>query len=252
MPVDTYRDEKPLNADEEHTFVRFLDIAGHDLRNPIAVLKSHVQLIQRRLNREGGREEDLRDLSRMSYQIERLNVGLDTFLEAARISQGQFVLVPDTCDLGVIVRRLATIYGSASRAHTVTFEVPDEPIIATWDSTRVELALALLLMNALKYSTGGDVLIQVTSEPPYARISVTDSGVGVPAGEEEAIFNAYTNGSNVENPGIGLGLYVAREIVTKHGGEIGVTTPEGGGATFWFTLPLAGIPNITPDSASIP
>lgn len=249
MPVDTHRNEQTLNTDEEHTFVRFLDIAGHDLRNPIAVLKSHVQLIQRRLNREGGREEDLRDLSRMSYQIERLNVGLDTFLEAARITQGQFTLIPDTCDLGVIIRRLAAIYGSASRAHTITFEVPEEPIVATWDSTRVELALAILLMNALKYSSGGDVRMQVTSAPPNARISVTDTGVGVPAGEENVIFNAYTSGSNIENPGIGLGLFVAREIVRKHGGAIGVTTPEGGGATFWLTLPLAGIPNAVPGAA---
>lgn len=245
--MDTYQSDQRLVAEDETAFIRFLDLAGHDLRNPITVLKSQVQLLQRRLSREEGREDDLRDLNRMAYQIERLNVGLDTFLEAARIRQGRFYLMPDTCNLTTVVRRLATTYESASRTHTVTFEVPDEPIIATWDTTRVELALAELLTNALKYTPQGNVTVQVTREPPFARITVTDTGVGVPPGEEKAIFEENATGSNVENAGVGLGLYVAREIVKQHGGDIGVITPSTGGAAFWFTLPLAGMP----DTASI-
>ncbi len=89
----------------------------------------------------------------------------------------------------------------------------------------------------------------MTREPSVARISVTDSGIGVPPGEENAIFEAYASGSNVENPGVGLGLYVAREIVRGHGGEIGVTSHDrDAGVTFWFTLPLAGIPKAEPAS----
>ena len=129
LQADSHHDETSFITDDEGAFIRFLDIAGHDLRNPIAVLKSHVQLLQRRLNREGGRADDLRDLSRMAYQIERLTVGLDTYLEAARIAQGQFDLLAGMCDLSDIARRLAAIYGSASRAHTLTFSLPDEPII---------------------------------------------------------------------------------------------------------------------------
>ncbi|HEU5349663.1 MAG TPA: HAMP domain-containing sensor histidine kinase [Ktedonobacterales bacterium] len=244
--MDTYRDNQPQLADDESAFVRFLDLAGHDLRNPITVLKSQVQLLQRRLSREEGRADDLRDLNRMAYQIERLNVGLDTFLEAARIRQGRFYLMPDTCDLTSIVRRLATTYASASRAHTVTFDVPNEPIMAKWDMTRVELALAELLTNALKFTAQGDVTIRVTREPPFARVTVTDTGPGVPPGEESDIFEENVTGSNMENAGIGLGLYVAREIVRQHGGDIGIITPPEGGASFWFTLPLAGTPGADP------
>lgn len=240
--VDTTRDDQPRNADDENEFVRFLDLAGHDLRNPITVLKSQVQLLQRRLAREEGRDEDLRELGRMAYQIERLNVGLDTFVEAARIRQGRFQLMPDECDLSKVMRRLAAIYETASRAHTVTIETPDEPIIANWDTTRVELVLAALLTNALKFTTQGDVMVAVTREPPLARIAVTDSGPGIPAGEEATIFDEYVTSSSIENSGVGLGLFVAREIVREHGGDIGVTTPQSGGASFWFTLPLAGVP----------
>lgn len=243
--MDPSPDEQPPMADDEGAFIRFLDIAGHDLRNPIAVLKSHVQLLQRRLNREDSRDQDLRDLGRMAFQIERLVVRLDTYLEAARIAQGQFGLQPDVgaTDLGTIVRRLDTVYAMASRAHTVVFDIPDRPVVAPWDMGRVELALGILVTNALKYSPMGKILVRITREPHVARMSVTDSGIGVPEGEEEAIFEAYTHGSNIENPGVGLGLYVAREIVRGHGGEIGVTSPDGGGATFWFTLPLVGIPD---------
>ncbi|HEX5439745.1 MAG TPA: HAMP domain-containing sensor histidine kinase [Ktedonobacterales bacterium] len=240
--MDPSRDEQPTVADEEGAFIRFLDIAGHDLRNPIAVLKSHVQLMQRRLSREDGRDQELRDLGRMAFQIERLVVRLDTYLDAARIAQGQFSLQLNgaATDLGAIARRLGSVYRMASRAHTVVFELPDTSVNAPWDSPRVELALANLLTNALKYSAKGQVQVRIAREPQVARISVTDSGIGVPEGEEEAIFEAYTHGSNVENPGVGLGLYVAREIVRSHGGEIGVISSAGEGATFWFTLPLGG------------
>src|SRR5690242_1181012 len=126
--VDPSLDVHPTVADEQGAFIRFLDIAGHDLRNPIAVLKSHVQLMQRRLNREEGRTQDLRDLGRMMFQIERLVVRLDTYLEAARIAQGQYGLQWDgsASDLGAIVRRLDSVYQVASRAHSVVFDMPDE------------------------------------------------------------------------------------------------------------------------------
>jgi signal transduction histidine kinase len=248
--VDSPSDEQLSTADEEGAFVRFLDIAGHDLRNPIAVLKSHVQLLQRRLTRESGRAQDLRDLSRMAFQIERLIVRLDTYLEAARIAQGQFSLHADAAatDLAAMAQRLDAVYGAASRAHDITFELPGEPVAARWDSPRVELTLGILLTNALKYCLKGHVRVAIEREPTVARISVRDSGIGVPAGEEDTIFEAYTHGSNVENPGVGLGLYVAREIVTSHGGEIGVISQEGADAIFWFTLPLAGLPVISADS----
>lgn len=243
--MDPSLDEHPTMADDEGVFINFLDIAGHDLRNPIAVLKSHVQLMQRRLNREEGHVQDLRDLGRMMFQIERLTVRLDTYLEEARIAQGQFALQSDGAgtDLGAIIRRLDSIYGMASHAHSVVFDTLDESVVAPWDSPRVELALENVLMNALKYSPKGQIRVRIAREEPVARVSVTDSGIGVPEGEEEAIFDAYIHGSNVENPGVGLGLYVAREIVRSHGGEIGVTSHDGKGATFWFTLPLAGIPH---------
>lgn len=235
-----------MSADEENAVLRFLDLAGHDLRNPIAVMKSQVQLLQRRFEREDRAPADIEDLGRIAYQIERLRSGLDTFLEAARIGQGRFILMAERCDLTAIARRIVKTYQVASRAHRITLQTPEEPIIARWDSMRVELALATLVSNALRYSSSGEVRVVLTREPSVARVTVTDSGVGIPPGEEEFIFGEYATGSNAENSGAGLGLYVVRTIVRGHGGDIGVTNPAEGGASFWFTLPLAGIAAISP------
>jgi two-component system, OmpR family, sensor histidine kinase VicK len=243
--VEKYGDERPMSAAEGNAVLRFLDLAGHDLRNPIAVMKSQVQLLQRRFEREERAAADIEDLARIAYQIERLRSGLDTFLEAARIGQGRFALMAERCDLTAIARRTVKTYQVASRAHRITLQTPEEPIVARWDSMRVELVLATLLSNALRYSSGGDVRVVLTREPTVARVTVTDSGVGIPPGEEEAIFGEYATGSNTENSGAGLGLYVVRTIVRGHGGDIGVTSPADAGASFWFTLPLAGIAAIS-------
>jgi signal transduction histidine kinase len=231
-----------MTAAEENAVVRFLDLAGHDLHNPITVLKSQVQLLQRRFEREGRSPEDVEDLGRIAYQIERLRSGLDTFLEAARIGQGRFLLMAERCDLTAITRRMVKTYEAASHAHRIIVHVPDEPIVARWDSLRVELVLAALLSNALRFSPSGDVRVSLTRESSVARVTVSDSGIGIAAGEEDTIFGEYVTGSNAENSGVGLGLYVARAIVREHGGDIGVTVPTDRGASFWFTLPLAGIP----------
>lgn len=235
-------DDERIMADDEQAFVRFLDLAGHDLRNPITVLKSQLQLMQRRLTREGDRQSDLRDLARMAYQIERLNTGLDTYLEASRIIQGRFFLVPDMVDLGSLAERVVTLYQTASRSHHITLTGPDEPIVAHWDPSRIELALAILLANAVKYSSEGDITVTITREPEFAQVRVTDHGIGIPTGEEAAIFEQYTSGSNVENSGVGLGLFVARAVVCKHGGEIGVVSSPDDGTSFWFTLPVTDAP----------
>jgi signal transduction histidine kinase len=244
--VEKFGDERPMSADEESAVLRFLDLAGHDLRNPIAVMKSQIQLLQRRFEREDRAPADIEDLGRIAYQIERLRSGLDTFLEAARIGQGRFILMAERCDLTAIARRIVKTYQLASRAHRITLQTPEEPIVARWDSMRVELTLATLIANALRYSSGGEVRVVVTREPTVARVTVTDAGIGIPSGEEEAIFGEYATGSNAENSGAGLGLFVVRAIVRGHGGDIGVTNPADGGASFWFTLPLAGIAAMSP------
>ncbi len=80
--------------------------------------------------------------------------------------------------------------------------------------------------------------MRLTREGAYARIEISDRGIGVPPADRQRIFAAYTRGSNAENAGAGLGLYVCREVVRRSKGRIGVRGQHGGGSVFWFTLPL--------------
>lgn len=219
----------------------FLDLAGHELRTPITALKGQVQLLQRRLRKEPSRDADLADLGKMMYQIERLNHELDVYLEASHIARKRFDLLPAPSDLVAQSRRLVETFTAAANAHTLVLNAPDEQIVGTWDTRRLLMAIEALLTNALKFSRGGDIEVRVTRDGDMARVEVADRGIGVPSGERTRIFEAYNRGSNAENAGAGLGLYVVRETIRRHRGRVGMRARPGGGSVFWFTVPLAPV-----------
>lgn len=227
----------------------FFDLAGHELRGPITAMKGQIQLLQRRLGKEESPEAALAD--KLLFQSERLTHTLQVFLDAAHVARGGIHLLPaDTpYNLADLITRVIGVYSAGTAAgHSPRFEAgrEREGIIGNWDRVRIETVLHALLGNALRYSEDGEVTVRLTRDGEMARIEVGDRGVGVPASERAAIFEAYTHGSNVENPGVGLGLPVARAIVTAHGGRIGVRSRRDGGSVFWFTLPLAGLPPLAP------
>ncbi len=217
----------------------FLDLAGHELRTPITALKGQVQLMQRRLRREPGRGADLADLGKMMYQIERLNHELDVYLEASHITRKRFGLMLAQSDLVGQIRRLVETYAGASSGHSIHVEATSDTIVGTWDARRLLMAIEVMLTNALKFSRNGDIILRVAREGDVVRVEVADRGIGVPRGERARVFTAYGRGSNAENAGAGLGLFVARETVRRHGGRMGVRTRPGGGSIFWLTVPLS-------------
>lgn len=216
----------------------FLDIAGHELRTPITALKGHVQLLQRRLRKQEGRENDLTELDKMVYQIERINHQLDVYLGASHIARAKYAVAPVETDLVAVVRRIVAIYEAGSTAHAIELRSDDEHITGIWDRKRLEEVVSALLANAVKFSSGGEIIIHLSRTGDSARVEVSDRGVGVPTSDRRMIFDAYTHGSNVENSGAGLGLYIAREAIRRQGGRIGMRAHPGGGSIFWFTLPF--------------
>jgi len=217
----------------------FLDVAGHELRNPIASLKGHAQLFRRRVAKQQGREADVAELDKMLYQVERIEHELDVYLEAARLQRRRVQLTPDLCDLPEIVRKLVELYSHSVGGHDIRLELGADTLFGTWDKRRVRMAVEVLLANAVKYGREQEVVVRLLPLPGGARVEVLDRGIGVPGRERQSIFRAYARGSNVENGGPGLGLYVARALVRLHGGRIGVAAREGGGSVFWLELPLS-------------
>ncbi|HUY76989.1 MAG TPA: HAMP domain-containing sensor histidine kinase [Ktedonobacterales bacterium] len=229
----------------------FPDLIGHELRAPMTILKGQAQLLQRRLRREGGREADLGDLDKMLFQIERLNHQVGALLNVTHLAQRRMTLVPAAFDLAPSVQHIVAVCAAGNPNVAIHYAAPTEPLVGRWDRQRIESVIRELLFNAIKYG-GAEIIVRLTREPDpvkgrghsgeQARLEVEDHGIGVPAGERNAIFGEGVQASNAAHTGIGLGLYVAREIVRRHHGRIGVRphTPKGApGSIFWLTLPLA-------------
>ncbi len=201
-----------------HALDEFLDVAGHELRIPITALKGQVQLMQRRLRREGGHERDLADLDKIAYQVERLTHEVDIYLAVAHIAEHRLIVQPDVGDIAAVVARLVGIYSAGTAGHVVRLESSVGSLPGIFDKRRVEQALGVLLANALKYSLSGEVVVRLRERNGAALLEVLDRGMGVLAKDRKRIFTQYGRGSNVENAGAGLGLFVARELVTRQGG----------------------------------
>jgi signal transduction histidine kinase len=217
-----------------------LPMLGHELRVPLTALKGQLQLMQRRMRREAGRETDLDDLQRAAYQVERLSHQLDIIIDAAHLARGHLDLRPVMSDLAPLITRMVASQRTASSRHQVSLEMSESTLIGAWDETRVSHVLREIIANAIRFSPrGGHVQVHAVREGRQARVEVADEGIGVPEDERESIFEYGTRAANTANfGGAGLGLYVARQIIVRHGGAIGVAPAAGGGSVFWFTLPL--------------
>lgn len=230
---------RAAEPDEAERRIDFLDIASHELRTPLTVLRGQVQLMQRRLRKQPEREAESAEMAKMLYQIERMANQLDVFLAATHIAQHRFQVNPAPIDLVATVRRALEAPLAGATGHTIRFEAERETLPGEFDRKRINELVGILLSNALKFSRGGEVALLVSHKGEgTARIEVHDMGSGVPGSERHKIFDAYTTGSNAENAGAGLGLYVARGIVRRHHGKIGVRARPGGGSVFWVELPV--------------
>jgi signal transduction histidine kinase len=221
----------------------FLSVASHELKTPLTTLLGNAQLFQRRAIREGSlNERDQRSLRLIVEQGSRLNRMIEALLDLTRIETGQLSIERAPVDLGVLARRMVDEALPGVDQHTIEYRPPDGPLIVVGDELRLEQVIQNLIQNAIKYCpSGGRITVQVTRNESIACVSVTDQGIGIPQAAQARLFSRFYRASNV-NPqnisGMGIGLYVVKEIVNLHGGTVRVTSQEGQGSTFTICLPL--------------
>ena len=221
-----------------------LSVASHELKNPLTSLLGYANLLERRANTNPAfGERELKHVRMIREQGARLTKMLDVLLDVARLDSGQLVLQPASVDLSSVVDRMLTEVDTLLTRHTILYYEPEAPAIVQGDEMRLEQVVRNLLGNAIKYSPdGGEIVVRLHHEGEQICLDVQDRGIGIPTEALPRIFQRFSRVNNTANiSGLGLGLYVVREIVALHGGSIAVASTEGVGSTFTVTLPAHGL-----------
>jgi PAS domain S-box-containing protein len=218
----------------------FLAVAAHELKTPITSLHGFAQLELQRLRQtdEVNPEHLRRALSVIDVQSQKLTRLVSRLLDVVRIDAGHFELRPTTANVSAIARQLASAVQAAHPRHDIRLAI-DPVIVASVDPVRVEQMLFNLLDNAIKYSPdGGIVELVVHGTRSEVQIAIRDYGIGIPLESRDSIFDRFNQGDAANHrSGMGLGLYISRQITEMHGGRIFAEHPDGGGTRLVVVLP---------------
>ncbi len=213
----------------------FLSVAGHELRTPLNALRLQLYNLEQSLDPPAQRAA----VAKAQRQVDRLVALVGRLLDVARMASGGFTLEPVDMDLSKAVADSANrMQDEAERTGSRIAVSAPEPVIGHWDPTAVDQVVTNLLSNALKFGRRQPVAATVRRAGAMARVDVHDRGPGVPEEDRQRIFERFERGvSESSYGGLGLGLWIAKQIVAAHGGSIGVEGSPGAGATFFFELP---------------
>ena len=221
----------------------FLSVAAHELKTPLTSLLGYADLLQRRAARTDTlSERDFKALQLISEQGRRLTKMISSLLDLSRIQTGQLSIERAAVDLDALAERIVAEAQPTLEQHTLRLMPYGSPLVIEGDELRLEQVLQNLLQNAVKYSpAGGTISLEVSSQGDQGCIAIRDQGIGIPAQSLPQLFSRFYRAHNVKEQhvsGLGVGLYVVREIVTLHGGTVDVYSQEGEGSVFTISLPL--------------
>ncbi|HET9014432.1 MAG TPA: ATP-binding protein [Thermomicrobiaceae bacterium] len=219
----------------------FLSTAAHELKTPLTSIVGYAQLLSREMRQASGTTGRLAGrVDRLRGQVDRLQALVADLLDASQLQQGRLELRRERFDLVELVREVAAREEAAAKGSDRLHVAAVGPAVGCWDRARLDQVVTNLLTNALKYSDATQsVHVSVAAETEAAVLTVRDRGIGIAADDRERIFQPFARaaaGSHL--PGTGLGLYISRRIVERHGGVIGVESEPGKGSTFAVRLPL--------------
>lgn len=210
---------------------------AHDLRSPLTVIAMSAHFLLED-SQESTTREVAQDMERSAARMERL---LTDLLEVAHIESGVFQVVKEEHDVGELVREVYRTYRPMFADRQLTFSADEPPStgLASFDHDRIVQVISNLLANAMKFTPPeGSVRLLGRVRPDHIDIEVFNSGPGVPSEALSHVFDRFWQNDEHAGRGLGLGLYICREIVEAHGGRIEAESVLGEGTTFRFTLPL--------------
>ncbi len=218
----------------------FISMASHELKTPVTSIKGFTQLLLRRFQQRDDREA-LHFLSRMDAQLNKLVKLINDLLDISRMQTGQLEYRQEPFELDVLAQEVIENMRGMTQTHSLILE-NSEPVCVFGDRDRIGQILINLLTNAIKYSPHADkVLVQVGADGKNAVVRVQDFGIGIAPAYQKKIFERFYQVGEPEvktYPGLGIGLYISKQIVERHHGRIEVQSRKGEGATFSVILPL--------------
>jgi signal transduction histidine kinase len=231
--------EHAIQAREE-----FLSVASHELRTPLTSLKLQNQIRGRNIEKgilEAFSPDKLKRMMTIDgLQIDRLIRLVDDMLDISRIRTGRLTMDFEDMDFSALVRDMTERLHAQLEAAGCKVEMDCQaPLNGHWDRFRLEQVVANILVNAAKYGEGKPVHVSTLEQAGHAVLKVKDHGRGIDPESLQRIFERFERAiKSSEVSGLGLGLYIAREIITQHGGTISVESQIGAGSTFTVALPM--------------
>ena len=219
----------------------FLSIASHELRTPVAALQLQLQMLHRVAAREArAMPQALLDkVGGLERQTRRLTVLVNELLDVSRMRLGRLELKLEELDLGELAREAVQgLRAELERSGCRIALRAEGPATGSWDRLRIEQVVTNLLVNAAKFGEGRPIAVTVRADAEAAWLAVADQGIGIPPEHHDRIFGRFERAASPQHfGGLGLGLYIAREIVQAHGGSIRLASVPGLGSTFTVELP---------------
>jgi signal transduction histidine kinase len=229
-----YEEIQKLNSKKDE----FIGLASHELKTPITSLNGFLQIISRRLP-EGDLNKSF--VEKALLQIRKLSGLISDLLDVSKIESGQLPLNITSFDLVNVLREVIEQFQYSTRSHHIALQSDGNSLMISADQQRIEQVVINLLSNAVKYSPGADLVkVSVFGDAHRAIVNVQDFGMGIDKEHKDRIFSRFYRVDDQAShiSGLGIGLYISKEIIGRHQGLLKVESASGKGSVFSFEIPI--------------
>ncbi len=214
----------------------FIALASHELKTPLTTIKGYIQILEKKIEEPKSKLF----LTKTLDQANRLNTLIDDLLNMSRIEAGKLEFNYEEFDIREMLRDMSETYNYSENTHELITDFGDNTILIKADKQRIEQVVNNLLSNAVKYSPKADkVYFKLKANKHKVTVIVKDEGLGLTPEQQNHVFNRFYRAESTKGiNGLGLGLYLTKQIIDAHKGKLGVNSEEGKGSEFYFSLPL--------------